>query len=247
MDLEHEGVLLAAVGRARVARRPPARTCRGPACAALRCCPVTEVLLATDADWIHDEVGGRARRRAHGRPGPPGRRRARRPSPSARPTSSSSTCRSATWAAWPPASTCAWRPAPGACPTSPVLMLLDRRADVFLARRSDADGWLVKPLDAFRLRRAVTASCWPAATVTEGVPDDAPAPLPPDRRRIRLAGAGEAPGTVLAPTGWWRSLVARCVRDAEAGSSNLPHPTNPSEAAVEPCPFRARSDCSFGG
>jgi hypothetical protein len=25
---------------------------------------------------------------------------------------------------------------------------------VFLAHRSDADGWLVKPLDAFRLRRA---------------------------------------------------------------------------------------------
>lgn len=36
----------------------------------------------------------------------------------------------------------------------PILMLLDRRADVFLARRSDADGWLVKPLDAFRLRHA---------------------------------------------------------------------------------------------
>ena len=38
----------------------------------------------------------------------------------------------------------------------PVLMLLDRRADVFLARRSDAEGWLVKPLDPLRLRRAVT-------------------------------------------------------------------------------------------
>ena len=36
----------------------------------------------------------------------------------------------------------------------PILMLLDRRADVFLAKRSDADGWLVKPLDAFRVRRA---------------------------------------------------------------------------------------------
>ena len=41
-------------------------------------------------------------------------------------------------------------------PHVPVLMLLDRRADVFLARRSDADGWLVKPLDPIRLRRAVT-------------------------------------------------------------------------------------------
>ena len=37
----------------------------------------------------------------------------------------------------------------------PVLMLLDRRADVFLARRSGADGWLVKPLDPIRLRKAV--------------------------------------------------------------------------------------------
>jgi DNA-binding NarL/FixJ family response regulator len=40
-------------------------------------------------------------------------------------------------------------------PHVPVLMLLDRRADVFLARRSGAEGWLVKPLDALRLRRAV--------------------------------------------------------------------------------------------
>ena len=39
----------------------------------------------------------------------------------------------------------------------PVLMLLDRDADLFLARRSDADGWLIKPLDAFRLRRAADA------------------------------------------------------------------------------------------
>ena len=39
----------------------------------------------------------------------------------------------------------------------PVLMLLDRRADVFLAKRSGAEGWLVKPLDPIRLRRAVRA------------------------------------------------------------------------------------------
>lgn len=39
----------------------------------------------------------------------------------------------------------------------PVLMLLDRRPDVFLARRSGAEGWVVKPLDPIRLRRAVTS------------------------------------------------------------------------------------------
>lgn len=40
-------------------------------------------------------------------------------------------------------------------PHVPVLMLLDRRPDVFLARRSGAEGWLVKPLEPLRLRRAV--------------------------------------------------------------------------------------------
>ena len=38
----------------------------------------------------------------------------------------------------------------------PVLMLLDRRPDVFLARRSGAEGWIVKPRTRSRLRRAVT-------------------------------------------------------------------------------------------
>jgi hypothetical protein len=35
-------------------------------------------------------------------------------------------------------------------------MLLDRRAVVFLARRSDVDGWLVKPVSPIRLRKAVS-------------------------------------------------------------------------------------------
>jgi CheY-like chemotaxis protein len=44
----------------------------------------------------------------------------------------------------------------GVLPHVPALMLLDRKADVHLARRSGAEGWLVKPLDALRLRRAAT-------------------------------------------------------------------------------------------
>ncbi len=39
----------------------------------------------------------------------------------------------------------------------PVLILLDRRADVFLARRAGVDGWLLKPLDPIRVRRAAAA------------------------------------------------------------------------------------------
>lgn len=42
-------------------------------------------------------------------------------------------------------------------PEVPVLMLLDRRADVFLARRSEVEGFVVKPLDPIRIRRAVRA------------------------------------------------------------------------------------------
>lgn len=39
----------------------------------------------------------------------------------------------------------------------PVLLLLDRRADVFLARRTGVAGWLLKPLDPMRTRASVQA------------------------------------------------------------------------------------------
>jgi DNA-binding response OmpR family regulator len=39
----------------------------------------------------------------------------------------------------------------------PVLLVLDRRPDVFMARRSGAEGWILKPLDPIRLRKAVAA------------------------------------------------------------------------------------------
>ena len=45
----------------------------------------------------------------------------------------------------------------GSTPEAPIVLLLDRPADVPLARRWGVDGWLVKPLDAFRLRRAARA------------------------------------------------------------------------------------------
>jgi len=37
----------------------------------------------------------------------------------------------------------------------PVLLLLDRRADVFFAKRVGVAGWLIKPLDPLRTRAAV--------------------------------------------------------------------------------------------
>jgi len=54
----------------------------------------------------------------------------------------------------------------------PVLMLLDRAADLHLARRSGAEGWLIKPLDALRLRRA-TDAILDGGTYTEGLAADA--------------------------------------------------------------------------
>jgi DNA-binding NarL/FixJ family response regulator len=44
----------------------------------------------------------------------------------------------------------------GRAPHVPILQLLDRRADVFLARRSDVEGWVVKPIDPLRLGRAIS-------------------------------------------------------------------------------------------
>ena len=61
----------------------------------------------------------------------------------------------------------------GTLPHVPILMLLDREADLHLARRSGAEGWLVKPLDALRLGKAADALIG-GGTYTEGLDADAP-------------------------------------------------------------------------
>jgi DNA-binding response OmpR family regulator len=42
----------------------------------------------------------------------------------------------------------------GRLPDTPVMLLLDREADEFLATTSDADAWVTKPLNSLALRRA---------------------------------------------------------------------------------------------
>jgi DNA-binding response OmpR family regulator len=71
----------------------------------------------------------------------------------------------------------------------PVLMLLDRRPDVFLARRSGAEGWVVKPMDARRLRRATAA-------LLEGgsYADDSYQPVPVMVAGGRALGSGAGAG-----------------------------------------------------
>jgi DNA-binding response OmpR family regulator len=58
----------------------------------------------------------------------------------------------------------------GRLPEQRIILLLDREADLFLAQRAEADGWLVKPLDSLRLRRAAEAVLG-GGTVREGVAD----------------------------------------------------------------------------
>lgn len=59
----------------------------------------------------------------------------------------------------------------GRLPHVPVLMLLDRSADVFLARRSEAEGWLVKPLNPLGLARAA-ALLISGGTMTDPIDDE---------------------------------------------------------------------------
>jgi DNA-binding response OmpR family regulator len=63
----------------------------------------------------------------------------------------------------------------GRLPITAVMILLDRAADTFLARRADADGWLVKPLDSIRLRRA-TRVLLDGASYFEGVDEETDLP-----------------------------------------------------------------------
>ena len=98
-----------------------------------------------------------------------------------------------------------------------VLMLLDRRPDVFLARRSDAEGWLVKPLDPLRLRRAV------AALLDGGTfADDSFTPVP-----VLVGGGAPAAGGARAAALTRRCRVATITTTVAAARSA---PTAPGGA-----------------
>jgi DNA-binding response OmpR family regulator len=137
---------------------------------------VTTVLLATDADWIHDEVdaalGGDETTVYRVRAGVDVLPACRHLEPDLLvidmqigSMGGMATCMAVRQ-----------EEEAGRISTVAVLMLLDRGPDTFLARRSDTDGWLVKPIDAFRLRRAAAALLaggdWFEGEVVESVADD---------------------------------------------------------------------------
>ena len=69
----------------------------------------------------------------------------------------------------------------GRLPNVKVLMLLDRAADIHLAKRCAANGYLVKPLNPLSLKRAAQAilnpPVAPVEPVAEETPEEEPAPV----------------------------------------------------------------------
>ena len=69
----------------------------------------------------------------------------------------------------------------GMLPHVKVLMLLDRQADIHLAKRCAADAYLVKPLNPLSLKRAARAilnpPAAPADPVVDETPEEEPAPV----------------------------------------------------------------------
>ena len=119
----------------------------------------------------------------------------------------------------------------GTLPHVHIMMLLDRAADVYLAQRSDVDAWLIKPLDALRLKRAALAVA-DGGTYTEGLPAAPPHARRRRRRRFRRrigSGRGRTRNRRIgshAATGCSAAWLARHVRDVEAGGSNPLTPTS---------------------
>ena len=114
---------------------------------------MTEILLATDADWVVEEV-------AAALSGPDVTFRVVRSGQEVRPAVEASTpdlvildFQIGNMGGMASCLDLRLESGMGRLPRVPVLMLADREADIFLARRSDADAWLVKPLNPMQLRR----------------------------------------------------------------------------------------------
>lgn len=142
----------------------------------LPCRSVTDVLVASDADWVHDEV----RQVLHGpdltirnvRSGPDAVAAVKERAPDLAVLD----MQIGHMGAMAISLDLRLEEGMGRLPHVPILMLLDRRPDVFLAHRSGAEGFVVKPLDPIRLRKAVTA------LLAGGTYEDAtykPATVPP--------------------------------------------------------------------
>lgn len=119
--------------------------------------PVTDVLLATDADWIFEEVAAAL---ADGdttvhrvRAG----RDVRRTVAVIQPDLVILDLQIGSMGGIATCLDLRLESGAGRLPDQRILLLLDREADVFITREAKADGYMIKPIDAFRIRRATQA------------------------------------------------------------------------------------------
>lgn len=117
---------------------------------------MTDVLLATDADWIFDEVAG-----ALARPGTTVSRvhAGDEVGPAVHEIEPDLVILDLQIGNMGGAAACRFlrlEAGAGRLPHTKVLLLVDRAVDVWLADQAGADAWLVKPLTSVGLRRAAT-------------------------------------------------------------------------------------------
>ncbi len=83
----------------------------------------------------------------------------------------------------------------GVVPHIRVLMLLDRVADVHLAKRCGAEAWLIKPVDSFTLKRTALG------IIAAAVPIDEPEPETLELDSVDVADEVESAEEEPAPAG----------------------------------------------
>ena len=158
---------------------------------------VETILVAAEAAWIRDQVQsafvepGPAGRRGHAGPG-----RARRGRRSTSPSVVILDMQIGNMGGIAVALDLRLEAGEGRLPDTPILLLLDREADHFLAKRADVDAALVKPVDAGRLRRAVKNLPTAPRPAVAAEPIRRKSPIPGGRDYTRSA------------YGMWRSLVS---------------------------------------
>jgi DNA-binding response OmpR family regulator len=138
---------------------------------------VTTILLATDADWVRDEVSAALLADDVSLYVVRDGRQVRSAVATVKPDLVITDLQIGTMGGMAVCMDLRLETSGGRLPRVGVLMLLDRAADLFLAQRCEADGWLVKPLDSLRLRRA-TRAILGGGTWTEGLPAPVPEALP---------------------------------------------------------------------